>query len=262
MNLGDYPEGIVEFRPNQFPTGAVPLATSSDGVQPDRMGTFRRKIAQERPDLEFFSVGNEFFDAVCTALLTSPKGRTYAVECQSHHTPWRGFEFTYLPKGNRDLLIQHPGLVKHLDRIFAVRVEHWFIGEDLMPPADNSELLSIRRSLSEEGKNDLWRNFTLNNTRVRLLADNYANVGWESLVNRAEKVARSHAKDHFALSLAGIFESERVRIDEQIRQAKLAGAAGWEDEIAGLEALLLAINGWDVELDTAGFLSINGGIIP
>lgn len=260
---GDFPDkSIVEFRPNQLPKGTLPLATGPDGVQADRLGTFRRQIAQERPDLEFFSVGNEFFDAICTSMHQSSKGRTYAVECQSTHAPWRGFEFSYRPSGNRDLLLQHPGLLKHLDRVLAVRVEHSFIGEDLKPAADNAGLFSIRKSLANDAKDDTWRNFTLNNTRVQLLADYYANPGWEALVNRAEALARSQAKDHFALSLAAVFESERARIVEQIRQAKLAGADDWEDEIAGLEALLRAINEWDLELDTAGFLSINGGIIP
>jgi len=259
---GDFPDkSIVEFRPNQLPKGTLPLAPGPDGVTPDRLGTFRRQIAQERPDLEFFSVGNEFFDAVCNSLQQSIKARTYAVECQSTHAPWRGFEFSYRPSGNRDLLLQHPGLLKHLDRVFAVRVEHSFIGEDLKP-ADSPGLLRIRKSLANDAKDETWRNFTLNNTRVQLLADYYANPGWEALVNRAEALARSQAKDHFALSLAAVFESERSRIVEQIRQAKFAGGDGWEDENAGLEALLLAISGWNVELDTAGFLSVNGGIIP
>lgn len=261
VSAGDFPEGIVEFRPDQLPPNLVQLETGTGGILQDRLGTFRRKIAQERPDLEFFSVGNELFDAVCTALQQSSKGRTYAVECQSSHPPWRGFEFSYRPIGSRDLLIQHQGLLKHLDRVFAVRVEHCFIGEDLKPASDDFGLLCTRRSLTNDGHNETWRNFTLNNTRVQLLADNYANVGWEELVNHAEALARSQAKAHFALTLAGVFESERARIVEQIRQAQIAGADGWEDEIAGLEALLLAISGWDVELDAAGFLSVNGGII-
>ena len=96
---------------------------------------------------------------------------------------------------------------------------------------------------------------------MQLLADYYANPGWEALVNRAETLARLQVKNHFSLSLAVVFESERARIVEQIRQAKVAMAEGWEDEITGLEALLGAINGWDVELDIAGFLSVNGGIM-
>jgi ATP-dependent helicase HepA len=259
---GDLPDKcIVEFRPNQLTPGSIPLVTGPDGVQPDRVGTFRRKIAQERPDLEFFSVGNEFFDAVCTSLHQSTKGRTYAVECQSTHSPWRGFEFSYRPFGKRNLLLQHPGHQKHLDRVFAVRDEHFFIGENFELAADNSELLILRRSFTNETKDEVWKNFTLNNTRTQLLADRYANPGWEALVNRVEAKARIEAQRHFSLSLATILETESARIAEQIRQAKVARADDWEDEVGGLEALLKAIIEWDVELNTAGFLSVNGGII-
>jgi hypothetical protein len=260
---GDLPDrSIVEFRPNQLPPGSIPLAIGPEGVQPDRIGTFRRQIAQERPDLEFFSVGNEFFDAVCKSLHLSTKGRTYAVECQSKLTPWRGFDFSYRPFGKQDLLLQHPGHLKHLDRVFAVRTEHIFIGEDLKPAPNGSELLILRKSLTNDKKDAIWNNFTLNNTKVQLLADHYAQHGWEKLVAGAESMARIQVKEYFSLSLATILETESARITEQIRQAKVACADGWEDEIAGLEALLLAVNEWDVELDTTGFLSVNGGIIP
>jgi ATP-dependent helicase HepA len=260
---GDLPDKcIVEFRPNQLPPGSIPLATGPDGVQPDRIGTFRRQIAQERPDLEFFSVGNEFFDAVCTSLHQSTKGRTYAVECQSTLPPWRGFEFSYRPFGKHNLLLKHPGHLKHLDRVFAVRPEHCFIGEDLQLASDNSQLLNLRRSFTNDTKDEAWKNFTLNNTRTQLLADRYTNPGWEALVNQAEAKARIEAKRHFSLSLATILDTESARIAEQIRQAQVARADGWEDEVVGLETLLMAINEWDVELDTVGFLSVNGGIIP
>lgn len=260
---GDLPEkSIVEFRPNQLPPGTVPLATVGNGVQADRLGTFRRQIAQERPDLEFFSVGNEFFDAICASLKQSSRGRTYAVEYQSTQTPWRGFEFSYRPICNRDLLSQHSGLLKHLERVFAVRNEHCFIGEDLKPTADAPALLSIRKSLTNDGHNNVWRNFTLNNTRIQLLINFYSNIGWEALVKKAEAVARSWAKEHFSLSLSTVLASERARVEEQIRQARVSRADDWEDEVAGLNAFLLAISEWDVELDTAGFLSVNGGIIP
>lgn len=260
---GELPDkSIVEFRPNQLPKGTLPLVTGPDAIQPDRLGTFRRQIAQERPDLEFFSIGNEFFDAIGSSFRQSIKGRTYAVECLTTHAPWRGFEFSYRPVGNRSLLLPHPGLIKHLDRVFAVRTEHCFIGEDLKSPADNLEILAIRKTLSNETKDEIWRNFTLNNTRVQLLADYYANPGWEQLVHRAETIARQKIKAHFSLILGSALEAEQTRIAEQIRQAQVAGTVDCEDEIAGLKALMCALNEWDVELDIAGFLSLSGGIIP
>ena len=262
LHAADYPDGIIEFRPGQLLYVSILLRPDVNGGYPDRVGTFRRDIAQERPDLEFFSVGNEFFDAVCATVRQSVKGRTYAVECHLPRPPWRGFEFCYRAIGNSALLDKHPGLVKHLNRVMSIRPVHIFVGEDAQPSANSAALLTVRRSLTTDGHNITWFNFTLQNTRVQLLADYYAHAGWENLVSQVENVACKQARDHFAVVLSDAIKVEFSRIDEQIRQAKIAKADEWEDEIAGLEALRGAIKGWDVELDIAGFLSINGGIIP
>jgi hypothetical protein len=260
-NLGDFPEGIVEFRPDQLPKDFLQLKQGVDQSIPDRIGTFRRSIAQERPDLEFFSVGNEFFDAICSGLYKSTVGRSYAVECQSNSVVWRGFEFSYRPFGNRNLLNAHPGLMKHLDRIFAVPINHCFIREDLKYAENTPELLRIRKSLTMEGHNRIWHNFTLQNNKVQLLANNYAQAGWGTLVTGAEGIAREKSKEFYKSKFTPVFEAEHSRIEEQIRQARTSQSDGWEDEIEGLEALQEAISGWYVELDTAGFLSVNGGLI-
>ena len=261
LRAGAHVEGVIEFRPDQLREVGLALAPAPNGGIPDRLGTFRRQIAQERPDLEFFSVGNEFFDAVCATLRQSSKARTYAVECLSPHAAWRGFEFSYRPIGRHVLLAHHPGLVKHLARVFAVRAEHCFIGDDLHPAQDSADLLNIRKSLEADGHDQTWWNFTMNNTRFQLLSDRYANPGWETLVKRAELLAHKQTKERLALSLSPALESERIRIAEQIRQAVGSKADGWMDEVAGLESLLRALNEWDLELDTAGYLSVNGGII-
>lgn len=259
---GNYPEGVVEFRPDQVKDVKLPLPAQKNGGQPDRLGTFRRQIAQERPDLDFFTVGNEFFDAVCSTLRTTSKGRKYAVELLSPKSAqWVGFEFSYRLVGRRELLAGHPGLVKHLDRVLAVRGEHCFIAENLKPAPDQKGLLDLRRAIKKEDKNVSWWNFTLNNTRVQLLSDRYAKSGWDALVKRAEALAKSQARERFAQILSPILESEQSRVQEQIRQAKAARSDGWEDEVAGYEALIQAIVDWDLELDLVGFLSINGGII-
>jgi len=259
---GEYPEGIYEFRPDQLRELDVSLSPTLTGTHADRTGTFRRQVAQESPNIEFFSVGNEFFDAVCATLNNSSKGRAYAVECSvPSRAPWRGFEFCYRPFGRRDLLKQHSGLLKHLDRVLAVRGEHVFVSEVGQVESDVAGFFAVRKSLKREAKDLTWWNFTLKNEQVKLLSDRYAVPGWEVLVNRSEAVARSLAKARLSLVLAPAFDEERLRIEEQVRQAKSARADGWEDEIRGLESLLLAMEEWDVELDVAGFLSINGGIM-
>jgi ATP-dependent helicase HepA len=64
----EFPEGIVSFQPEDVRDTPLQLVRNDAGRLVERCGTFYRKIAQERPDLEFFSIGNEFFDAVCNSL--------------------------------------------------------------------------------------------------------------------------------------------------------------------------------------------------
>lgn len=260
VNPKGYPEGTIEFRPNQLPTGMLKLPSEpNEGVR-DRIGTFRRHIAQDDPNLEYFSVGNDFFDAVCATLDQSAAGRTYALECTWPKAEWRGFEFAYRPAGRSGLLASHPGLVKHLNRLFAVRLEHRFVREDLqLDPDQASLLLSIRRGLKREDKDIKWHNFTLRNGRTQLLTDRYPS--WPQLVAQAETVARSAVREHFTLALASAIGLEHKRIEEQIRQARLSQSDQWEKEVAGLHALLEAVTDWDLELDFAGFFSVNGGLL-
>jgi hypothetical protein len=258
----EFPEGIIEFRPDQIPAGTSPLTSSPEKPHSDHLGTFRRSIAQERPDLEFFSTGNEFFDAVSATLRTTAFGRAYAVECHSARPAWRGFEFSYTVSGRRDLLEHHPGLIKHLERVLDIRPEHVFIGEDLTHPADQAALLSLRKGLTRDGQNRSWSNFTLKNGRSQLLADYYAKKDWSTLVSQTEEKAQEQARLLFSVALEMAVRNESIRVAEQIRHAYTSKSTGWEEEIAGLEALLDALSKWEVRLDIAGFLSINGGLIP
>ena len=260
IQAGDYPEGIIEFRPNQLREIALNLAPQPNGGFADRMGTFRREIAQERPDLEFFSVGNEFFDAVCATLHQSAKGRIYALECHWPAGKWCGFEFAYRAVGRRDALGSHPGLIKHLDRVFSVRLEHCFVEDRLKVAQNQSGFLKARREIKEQEKDIKWRNFTLKNGRIQILAERYPD--WPQRVQQAEQLARASVRERFAQQLSPAMEQERKRVDEQIRQARLSKSDNWEQEVVGLEALLAAMEGWDLELDLAGFFSLNGGLIP
>ena len=254
-------DGIIEFRPDQARGIDLSLRPGLNGAPPDRLGTFRRALAQERPDLEFFSVGNEFFDAVCAILHRSPQGRSYAVECLADHTAWRGFEFAYRPTGCREIVAAHPWLSNDLGRIFGVKTEHCFIGEDLQPARDDLNLLTIRKSLRPEDKNQNWWNFTLKNTRVQLLANRYANPGWTKLVTEAECHGSRVARARLVESLAPDLDAERVRIEEQIRQLRVSRTIDWEDEVTALELLLKALSNWELELVIAGFFSVNGGLL-
>jgi ATP-dependent helicase HepA len=256
----DDPEGVLSFQPEDIRGMNLALSKEANGSLRERNGTFRRAIAQERPDLEFFSVGNEFFDAVCASLYQSPKGRTYAVECSATHGSWRGFEFIFRAIGNKSLLGDHSGLLNQLDRIFTCRIEHCFIGEDSVPAPDVDALLKLRRSLKKETKDRVWWNFTAKNGRAESLEGFYAGKGWAALVAENEQLARALVRERYKESLASALETEHARIAEQVRQLKVVKPDGWEEDLASVELFGKAIDAWDVELEGAGYFSINGGL--
>src|SRR5665213_67035 len=257
---GDCAEGVLSFQPEDVRGMELQLSKEANGCLRERHGTFRRALAQERPDLEFFSVGNEFFDAVCSSLYQSPKGRTYAVECTATHGTWRGFEFLYRATGNNNLVGGYSGLVNQLERVFSNRTEHCFIGENKIAAPDSDVLLKLRRSLKKETKDRLWWNFTGNNGRADILSAFYAAAGWASLVTEVEKLARELVRERYKESLAPALDAEHARMAEQVRQLMVVKHEGWEEEVASVELLGRAIDEWDVELEGAGYFSVNGGL--
>src|SRR5262249_23278662 len=66
--------------------------------QPNRRGTFYRNVAQGRPDLNFFNVGNPLFDAIVNSLSDDIFGRVYAIEVElPGKASWNGFELLFYP---------------------------------------------------------------------------------------------------------------------------------------------------------------------
>ena len=84
---------------------------------------------------------------------------------------------------------------------------------------------------------------------------------WDELLKSSEEVARAHVSDRYAQILAQKIEGQLSNTDEQIRKLKTAIPDGWEDQIQALCRFKEALATWELELDTVGFLSINGGIL-
>lgn len=249
-------DGIIRFRPENLNGFDLRLPKDANGRLRDRRGTFRRKLAQERPDLEFFSVGNDFCDAILDSLMRSPRGRSYAVECLGSHPVWRGFEFCFRASGSREALVGHPGLYNQLDRVFAVRTERCFVAEDHSIAREAEALEALRRSLTKENEGHTWRN--LAEEGAGQLARFYAD--WMGLVRKCHDVAQNWIRIRFQETLAPILTAECARIAEQQRYVEHQKADGWEAEVDGLKMLARSILEWELELETVGFISVNGGI--
>lgn len=250
-------KSILTFYPENISGLELGLPKDSGGHFPNRTGTFIRSLAQDRPDLEFFSVGHEFCDAIFDSLLRSTKGRTYALECAAPSAPaWRGFELGYHATGKRDLLARHPGLVNRLERVFSVRTERCFIGEDGKLAADELGLQSLRRGMRRFNRNQAWWN--LCDEGALSLTRFYDD--WLGLVEGTEQAARALIRKRFTEILEPELRAEQSLIAEQLRQAESTRHDDWKADIEALTLLREAIDNWELELDCIGFLSVNGGL--
>ena len=249
-------DGIIRFRPENLSGIDLRLPKDADGRLRERRGTFRRKLAQERPDLEFFSVGNDCVDAVLDSLTRSVRGRAYAIESAGPHPAWRGFEFCFRASGKRSALIGHEGLYNQLDRIFAVRTERCFIAEDQTVPAETGALETVRQSMTKENEGHSWRN--LSGESAGQLVHFYSD--WGTRVRTCQDIARDLIQRRFQDILGPILVSECDRIAQQRGQVERMKADGWERETEGLDLLARAILEWELELESVGFLSVNGRV--
>jgi ATP-dependent helicase HepA len=256
-----FPSGIWKFKADNVRYGQLPnLHKNLEGTLDDYRGTFRREIAQQRPELNFFSIGNELFDAVMESLTQHPTGRAYAIACSlEKRKPWIGFEFVFYAAADIDILGDNLGLRNQAQSLFTARPIHLFFSVDGEYADDQPGLLQTRQSLGPAGKNRTWWNLTKD--RSRLLPQAVFNQDWQQLVlNLYEK---AHFKAHQLLQrrLEERIKSEGNRIQEALRQAQRDSGGSTQEEIKDLQLLALSLVGWTTKLDGLGFLSINELVI-
>jgi len=248
----DKRDGIIKFHPEDIIHIDLDL---TDTIK--RTGTFYRKIAQNNPDLEFFSVGNSLFDSFCRSLSTEATGRTYAIECVGDFPTWRGFEFSYHLKSKSGFGGDDPVYENIIDYMFAEPILYCFISDDKKLVGNSSGILKLRKSFGKYNKGKLWQNLT--KQKAFLIGESYSN--WEELLRSAEKKAKEYALKQYSERLTYKLDYQFKTISEQIRNLKSAKVEDWESEISDLNKLTKILSEWTVELNTVGFLSINGGIL-
>ena len=156
----DYPEGIWVIRPDAFPRGWLPESVG-DGIKEWR-GTFRRRIAQERPDLHFFNFGHPLFDAMVQSLTAQTTGRTYAIDVKAYgRMPWRGSSSSSTPCPTWPALGGNLGIVNQARQLFEVTPLHLFCSyHEVTLEPDGSVLRELRQMLDRKDKDRTWWNLT------------------------------------------------------------------------------------------------------
>lgn len=250
------PAGTVwRLRPEETRYGALP--GDSVGRVPlvgDHEGTFRRDVGQIYPRLQFFNVGNPVFDAVIRSLTLHATGRTYALECREPDVePWVGFEFVFAAVPDYRVLASDPALVNAVERVFPVLPPfRIFVSPDGVPASDPERLLQVRRRIDRESGGRTWWDLK---GRAGVLARALGARDWQDAVLAAAARAVADAKPHFGAVLAQHLEADLARLD--LLLSRDAGA-GDSSSVVDSELIRRAVTGWDLRVDAAGFLSING----
>jgi ATP-dependent helicase HepA len=257
MNDRRYPGAIWTFKPDDFRRGVLPEGSGerTDLFRP-HTGTFRRKVAQEKLDIEFFTTGNAFFDAVTNSLWEGAVGRSYAIACRSPNPEsWIGLEFAFRAEPNWAALGDRLGLRNRVSMIFPMKPKSIFVSsEGQIEGQDRAgRLIQTRFQVELRHENEEWINLT--GKQLLDATEEYWGANWQDSVQQAFEAARSEARSLFSRRLERDLAHEHERLSDAIRQARLREADA--EEIDALEAVQFALSGWDLTLDAAGLLAIN-----
>ncbi len=261
VEVGDqlHPQGIWQFTLDNTLYGILPLhEKDNDDLFGTCKGTFRRDLARQTPQLDFFNIGNPFFDAVISSLKLHSTGRVYAIDCKIA-TPgkWGGFEFVFSIALDLDDTPENWGLANQARSIFTVMPVHLFFRLDgKAEPSD--ALLKVRQSLQHYDKDRTWWNLTKERTSLLL---NLAQDGdWQSILYNAHEEAQKKARVHFESRLGNEIATELRRLAEIRRNLEKQTGNQGKEEIGSIERLTKVLESWRVELDSVGFLGINLGL--
>lgn len=209
-------------------------------------GTFYRKVAQGRPDLNFFQIGNPLFNTIANSLEHDLFGRTYAIQLNSVGIEsWTGFELVFYPefatKALTDMTFQ-----------IARRPLHLFYSIDgkLCDPADHILALRQRLGLDEKGRS--WRNFT--NERASLLLNFTEGRSWEEITKTVYAQATVEAQRRLSEQTNSDISNEKARLGRLIESLPKKTTEHYRSYFA---AALDALENWHPRLDSVGFLAIN-----
>jgi ATP-dependent helicase HepA len=200
-------------------------------------GTFRRAIAEQRIDLDYFTLGQPLFEAIYHSLHVEAVGRTYAIKIKRSDIDknWSGFEYIFNPKPKTSNLGDNIGLQNRARQFFNFRTIHVFCDFNGLIANNSEELLTIRQSIKQQHKDKTWQNLT-DKDKKNLDGPSQLNkdfFDWRTIVEHNFKIAKNHAY-------------QNIRI--------IDSASSYIQPLLDLQN---SISNWDLELDSIGYLSLN-----
>ena len=244
---------VWKFKPDDVPLGTLDISSTSENSEFGiRTGTFDRKTAQSRRDLEFFSYGNPFFDAVIKSLHDKNIGRTYAISCRSNSAvSFAGIEYNLVPR------IQLP---PELPQYYASRIETG------LPYRPDWNYCSLNPDFVFEAKevHQIRKNVTkglvgfenLSLRKIKLL-ESQQQASLEDRIKYIQEIRMPSKETKFQTRIDDFISSENEELSAKNKKLKNIADFSSAKEIEQNELYLEAIKNWFLDIDTIGFLVIN-----
>ena len=120
----------------------------------------------------------------------------------------------------------------------------------------SSQLLSIRQSLTHEGKSKVWKNFT--GLKANDLAELFQKTSWEDSISKNSLIAKESALDECKKYVTPVIDEALELLQMQINNVQSLETDSVY--VQHLRALEKSIAEWDLELDSLGFFALNTGL--
>lgn len=243
---------LWRFRPDEISTEPLPgIRKGVDDLFAEHCGTFRRLVARERRDLEFFSVGNSLFDSVVSVALGRLSGRVFAIRVHEPEVE----AGNYLAMGMRCVVPSNAiddsvPLQRRVNRyFFSKRVYLTYkLGEEAV--LDSVRLSEVVRG-ALIGKRECA---DLTKLVFHQLIDG-AVGDWTDYLVRIQEIAFRDAKTAYQSK----FGSDHASLMEQLRKERSELEhlpIGQGRDVDALQTLEHAIEGWQPAIDVIGVMQV------
>jgi ATP-dependent helicase HepA len=247
-----HPNGFWRMRLEDARSGVLP----DTSVAGQFIGTFKRRLAQDRFDYGFFQVGHPVYDELTASLEYSAIARVYAVQGKVANFPeWVGFEFSFSIVANLAALRGRPDLQARAKASLTNHPVRVYVRSDGTIESDGERIRKVRLHFTGINKDRAWRN--LNGAKASVLELVFPDGDWAESVRRLEGVAAAEVRSKVEAQIGDSLRREGTALRRRAQEFRLQNTTDADCAAIDCEKLASAIEEWGLATDSVGFLAIN-----
>lgn len=240
---------IWRLKPEDVTQVELPgIHRNAGGQIGDHYGTFQRRVARERPDLDFFTAGHALFDSVCSVAMSHITGRTFAIQCDNSALPNGQYLLT-----TWKVHAVRPGTPQSL----LGRAQRHLSGRRirLLINIHSAEVID-QKSVRRLEKLILTEEAAILDQRDQIAAvlEGYLE-GWPELAGRLVHLARDHSMHLNAEVYSEEDQDFSNGLDREIERLRQVGREDSDELVEALTACVEVIESPHFELDSAGIIN-------